>query len=49
MKKYIVKILTQRSGLIDVPICEGDDLQKIQKFLTQEHGQFITISTTQIN
>ena len=49
MKKYIVKILTQKAGIVTVPITEGDDLPKIEAYLTSEYGTFITLSTTQIN
>ena len=47
MKKYKVKLLTSK-GIIEVIVSEGADLPALEKKLTEEVGQFITLSSTPI-
>ena len=42
--KYRVKLLTQRSGIIEIDVNESDNMDVISASVQAEHGTFITLS-----
>jgi len=47
--KYTVKLLTKKSGIVTLTISEGENLEKIEEQIRAEHGDFITLSSTEIH